>query len=138
MRVLEPRGGADLAQEALGAEASGEEWEEDLEGDRPVVAEVTRKVDDRHAAPPELALEDVPLPQRLLEAIPRLRGGHDAVRSDGSGVCIGFKLSDRPGAGHGAARSPRRQRGGDPIHAPFTRIDYPSSQGVGRAHSVRL
>ena len=59
MRVLEPRGEADLAQEPVGADAGGQLGPEHLDGDRPVVAEILGAIDHRHAAPAELTVEAV-------------------------------------------------------------------------------
>jgi hypothetical protein len=52
--------GLDLPQEALWPQHMGQLGVEDLEGDRPVVAEIVREVNGGHAALPELALDDVP------------------------------------------------------------------------------
>jgi hypothetical protein len=95
VRVLQPGGRPDLAQEPLGAEAAGERGEEDLEGDGAVVSEVTRQIDDGHAAAPELALEHIPIPQRVLEVVARLGGSHDDERDSRGGPRMGFKLPDR-------------------------------------------
>ncbi len=57
--MLKPRRGADLAQEALGAEGGAEVGVEDLDGDGAVVPEVVRQVYPGHAAPSQLALEAV-------------------------------------------------------------------------------
>ncbi len=48
--MLEAGGGADLAQEALGAEGGAQLGVEDLERDGAVVLEVVGEVDARHAA----------------------------------------------------------------------------------------
>src|SRR6185369_8854492 len=50
-------------QEALGADHGGELGLEDLECDAPVMADVLGQIDRRHAAGPELALEQVALPE---------------------------------------------------------------------------
>ena len=50
---------SDLALEAVGPERGGELGVEHLEGDRTIVLEVVREVDDRHPAAAELALERV-------------------------------------------------------------------------------
>jgi hypothetical protein len=57
--VVEARGQADLAQEALGTERGGKLGTEHLEGDGPVVAEVVGQIDDRHPAAADLVLEPV-------------------------------------------------------------------------------
>ena len=59
VRVLEPRGEADLALEALGAEHMGQLGVQHLERDRAVVPEVLRQVDHGHATPAELELDTV-------------------------------------------------------------------------------
>ena len=105
VRVLQPGRRPDLAQEPLGAEAAGERGEEDLEGDGAVVPEVAGQVDDGHAAAAELALEHVPIPQRLLEVVARFGGGHDGERDGGGGRRMGCKLSARCGASHGRAKA---------------------------------
>ena len=73
MRVLEPGGELDLAQEALGAERIGELGVEHLERDRAVVPEVLREPDRGHAAAAELALERVTVRQRFPEDRDRIR-----------------------------------------------------------------
>ena len=70
VRVLEAGGQLDLAQEPFGSERCGELRVEHLERYRPVVLQVLRQVDSRHAAAAELALERVPLAQRRLERGP--------------------------------------------------------------------
>ena len=77
--MLEPGGGADLAQESLGAEARAEVGMQDLEGDGPVVPEVAGEVDGGHAAAAELALEGVPPAQRVLQTLARPEGGNRPV-----------------------------------------------------------
>ena len=57
--MLQPGGDADLAKEAVGADPGGELGPQDLDGDRPIVAEVPAAIDDRHAAPAELAVEAI-------------------------------------------------------------------------------
>ena len=49
----------DFAQEAVDPEGVGQLGVEDLEGDRTIMAEVARQEDGGHAAPTELALDDV-------------------------------------------------------------------------------
>ena len=60
-------GGADLPQEALGAERGGELRVQDLQRDRPVVLEVVGEVDRGHPPAPELALDRVAVGQSGLE-----------------------------------------------------------------------
>ena len=67
VRVLQPGGELDLAQEPLGAERCGELRMEHLERDRPVVLQVLGQVDGRHAAAAELAVERVAVGEGGLE-----------------------------------------------------------------------
>ena len=67
--MLEPGAELDLAQESLGAERAGQLRMQDLEGHRPVVAEVVGEVDCRHPAAPELAVEPVAVGQRGAQAV---------------------------------------------------------------------
>ena len=57
--VLEAGGDLDLLHKALGAERMGQLLVQDLEGDSAIVPEIARQVDSSHAAPAELALEQV-------------------------------------------------------------------------------
>ena len=68
VRVLEPGGGLDLPQEALGPERGGELGAEHLDGHLAVVPQVLRQVDRGHPPAPELALDDVAVGQSGLEA----------------------------------------------------------------------
>ncbi len=79
VRMLEPGGEVDLTLEPLGAERGGKLWEENLEGDRTVVAKVLREVDDRHAAAPELALEGVAVGEGVAHT---LRHSHAGAPGD--------------------------------------------------------
>ena len=72
--MLEPGGEPDLALEPLGAERGGELGEQDLEGDRAVVAEVVGQVDDGHAAAAELALEGVTVGEGVAQAVRHAHG----------------------------------------------------------------
>ncbi len=65
VRVVEPGGRADLAQEALGTECVGEFRVEELERDRAVVSEVPGEIDRGHSPAPELALKLVAVPEGL-------------------------------------------------------------------------
>ena len=84
--MLEPGGEVDLALEALGAERGGKLGEEDLEGDGPVVAEVVREIDDRHAAAAELALEGVAVGEGVAHAV---RHSHGAPAARGTSWLVG-------------------------------------------------
>jgi hypothetical protein len=68
--MLEPSGETDLALEALGAEGVPEVRMQHLEGDGPVVAEIVRQVDGRHAAVTELAVDGVALGEACSELGP--------------------------------------------------------------------
>ena len=84
VRVLQPGGQLDLAQEPLGAERGGELGVEHLERDRAVVPEVLGEVDRRHAAAPELALERVAVGEGLAQRRRRLtHAGAPRLISDG-------------------------------------------------------
>jgi hypothetical protein len=65
--VLESRGCLDFTQEALGAERVRQLLMQDLQGDRPVVAEVVGQVHCRHASAAEFALQRVTVAERLSE-----------------------------------------------------------------------
>ena len=73
--MLQPGGELDLALEALGTERGGELGMEHLEGDRPVVPEITGEIDGGHAAAPELALEAVALSQAFAKQDHRVGHG---------------------------------------------------------------
>ena len=72
VRMLEPGGELDLAQEPLGAQRRGELGVQHLERDGAVVPQVVREVDRGHAAAAELALELVAV--------------RECCREDGAGV----------------------------------------------------
>jgi hypothetical protein len=59
MRVVEPGGEPDLAQEALRAEGVSQLRVQDLERDGTVMLEIMREVDRGHPPAPELALKHV-------------------------------------------------------------------------------
>ena len=69
VRMLQARGGADLAEEAFAAEGGAEVGMEDLDGDVALVLEVVGEVDGGHAALAEFALEAVAVRQGRGEAI---------------------------------------------------------------------
>ena len=87
--MLEPRGEADLALEALGPQRGGELGMQHLERDRPVVLEVVRQEDGRHAAAPQLALERIQASQAVLESCTEVGHGKPRFR----GVVIHIRLS---------------------------------------------
>jgi hypothetical protein len=67
VRVLQPRGGRDLALEPFARHASREVGREDLEDDLPVEGRLGGEEDPRHPAAAELPLDAIGLAQRLLE-----------------------------------------------------------------------
>ena len=67
VRVVEPAGDGDLAQEPLGTERGGEVGPEHLQGDRPVLPGVVAEVHRGPPAAPELALDRVPAGERRLQ-----------------------------------------------------------------------
>src|SRR6186997_277312 len=95
-------GRADLPLESLGAEGGGQFRVEELEGDRPVVAEVLGQPDRRHPPAAELALQRIAVAEALAQCGDRV--GHWA-RMRGM---MGGKIPGRPGWGYGAAGTARR------------------------------
>ena len=76
--MLEACRDLDLPRKALGAERMGQLLMQDLEGDWPIVPEIARQVDRSHAAPAELALEQVAVAEGIRQR--RVNCGHgDAV-----------------------------------------------------------
>ena len=65
--MLQPGGGADLGEEALGAEGGAEVGMQHLDGDVAIVLEVVREVDRGHAASAEFALDGIAVGQGLLK-----------------------------------------------------------------------
>ena len=132
VRVLEPGGEVDLALEALGAERGGELGEQDLEGDRAVVAEVVGQVDDGHAAAAELALERVAVGEGVAQAVrhahgaPAVRETDCLVRGSGDGGQVNPDRAARQRARVGPAS---RTRAGRPIRPPPTAASRQSSGG---------
>ena len=78
VRVFQPGGYADLAQESLGAERGRQLRPHDLEGDRAIVLEVTGEVDRSHAATPEFALNHIAAPKGISQR--RINCGHENAR----------------------------------------------------------
>ncbi len=95
VRMLEPRGELDLAEEALRAERIGELGVEHLERHRAVVPHVLREPDRSHAAAAELALEGVPVSQSRAQRRYRIRHGSLFVRGDAPKIT----RAGRPGEG---------------------------------------
>ncbi len=89
--MLEAGGDLDLPHKALGAERMGQLLVQDLKGDWPIVPEIARQVDRSHAAPAELALEQVAVAKGIRQR--RVDCGHgDAVwRAE---VCV--RRSEKP------------------------------------------
>ena len=77
MRVLQFGEDAHFPQEAVGYAGEGELGPEHLEGDRPVVPDVGRDPDARHAALPELALEGVAVTEFSFDHL--AEAGHAAL-----------------------------------------------------------
>src|SRR5438046_1592612 len=59
--MLQAGGGLDLGEKPVAAERSGELGVEDFDGDVAVVSDVVRKVDARHSALADLAIDAVPI-----------------------------------------------------------------------------
>ena len=85
VRMLEIRGDLDLAVEPLGAERGGEVRTQDLDRDLPLVAQVLREVDSRHAATAEFAFNGVAVSE----------GGREPGGNLGHGAKIGLRLPIR-------------------------------------------
>jgi len=66
--VLELGGDADLTEEALAGDGGHDARAQHLDGHLAAELPVAREEHRGHAAPPRLALHDVPVAQRLLEA----------------------------------------------------------------------
>ena len=75
--MIEPRGELDLAKEAVRARGASQIGMQDLERDRPVVSQVLREVNRRHAAAAELALDGVAVGEGLLKTGEQV--GHDGT-----------------------------------------------------------
>ncbi len=67
--MLEAGGELDLALEPLGAERCGQLGMEQLQGDRPIMANIVGQVDGGHATAPQFALEAVAIGQTALELL---------------------------------------------------------------------
>jgi hypothetical protein len=69
MRMLEPCGQLDLAEEALQALWPAQLRSHNLDRHRSLVAEVSSEIDGGHPAGADLSLEDVPLTQGSCEPL---------------------------------------------------------------------
>ena len=78
VRMLEIRRDADLAQESLRPEDGAELGVEHFERDEPLMLEVAREVDRRHAAAAQLAFDDVRAREGGVQVIGRLQMGTSA------------------------------------------------------------
>ena len=87
VRMLQPSGGADLAQEPLSTECGTEIWMQHLDGDVAVVLEVVCEVHGGHATRAEFALEAIAVRECAGEPFERvIATGHgypQRPRSDG-------------------------------------------------------
>ena len=83
--MLEAGGDLDLPHKALGAERMGQLLVQDLEGDGPIVPEIVRQVDRGHAAPAELALEQVAVTKSIAQG--RVNDSHGNCLEGMSGMC---------------------------------------------------
>src|SRR6267143_5613525 len=92
VRVREPGGDPDLAQEPLGAEGRGERGLEHFDGDFAAVLLVLGEVDGRHPTPPELALDGVAVGEGGAEAC---EGTHAVIYPGGRGPPPGAPASPR-------------------------------------------
>ena len=74
VRVLEPRGQADLLLESLGSQGRGDFRMEHLQGDGPLVTEVLREEDGRKPAASELALDTILAAECVREGVANRQG----------------------------------------------------------------
>ena len=63
--MLETRGDLDLPEKALRTEGGDELLAQELDGHEPAVFEVAGEVDRGHPAPPEFALDQVPVTEGI-------------------------------------------------------------------------
>jgi hypothetical protein len=116
VRVLQPGGDLDFAQEAFGAEGGREVGSQDFDRDLPVVSQVFGDVDGRHAADAEFPLDAVPTGQCSVQA-PEI--GHPR------------SLVAAPNLPH-----PRSHRSGTPLLPGVTRADDTMSPSRSRESSM--
>ena len=64
VRVLQPRGKLDLAQETLAAERHRDLGAQRLQRDKPLVLDVARQIDQRHPSAAQLLIDDVAIGER--------------------------------------------------------------------------
>ena len=74
--MLQPRRGADLAQESFAAKRGAQVGMQHLDGDIAIVFEIVREVDGGHAALTQLAFKAVAVAQRSREAVENGHGMH--------------------------------------------------------------
>ena len=86
--MLEPGGDPDLAQEALRAQGVRELRVQDLDGDKPLVADVVRQVHRGPTPAPDFALEDVAAGEELVQCCGNLEHG-GCRRREMLNVCYG-------------------------------------------------
>jgi hypothetical protein len=87
--MLEVGGDLDLPHKALGAERLGQLLVQDLEGDWAIVPEIARQVDRSHAAPAELALEQVTIAEGIRQR--RVDCGHGDAVCGKLKICLGCR-----------------------------------------------
>jgi hypothetical protein len=109
--MLEPGGELDLALEPLGAEGGGELGEEDLEGDRAVVAEILGQVDDGHATAAELALERVAVGEGIAQAVRYAHGAPCGPRNELAGAGVWRRWISTSSGGRAPATGSWRRAG---------------------------
>lgn len=105
--MLERGGEVDLALEALDPYRGCQLGDEPLEGDVPAVPQVAAEVDHGHAAPTELALDQVSVLKGQRES--RIARGHKAPSGRGAlQSAAGLELGLREATGALLARQDRR------------------------------
>ena len=94
--MVQPGGGLDLPEEALGSERSGELGTQDLEGDGPIVSQVVGQVDGRHAPAAELTFDAIAIGQSGRENVGYIRHrgrGDDRGKSPRQGPSCSTRLT---------------------------------------------
>lgn len=83
--MLEVGRDLDLLHKALGAERMGQLLVQHFEGDWPIVPEIARQVDRGHAAPAELAFDQVAVTKRIAQG--RVTDSHGNCLEGMGGMC---------------------------------------------------
>jgi hypothetical protein len=118
VRVLQPRGGADLGEEPLAAERGTEVGVEHLDGDVALVAEIVREIDRGHPARAELALNAVAVSETAGETgedVGHVRRWAGARVRRAQRLSAAARVSMAPAAGGGNQRVCKSSELGEPF-----------------------